>query len=559
MASPTPIDTVALSPTVTVTVLFATVTGLAVAALALRQRPRPGATPLAVLELAAAWWAGTYGMELAADGLSSKLFWARMQWFGSTIIPVAWLVFVLEYTGDDEHVRPLTVGALSVVPGVSILLVWTNAYHGLVRESVRVTSVEGLSVLSVTWGPWFWLVVGYTYLLAVTGVLLLIDFVVHTPTHHEGQVGTIAVAAIAPWAGNALYVAELLPGPPVDLTPIGFVVSGLAGLVALTQYDLLESSAVSHRLARGFVLERIEDGIVVLDDDGDIIDLNTRAASVICSSEALGRSADEVVPGYERVAAEMDGESASDVVAIDDGDRFFDVHVTSLTDHHDREVGRVVVLRDVTQVRRQRERLDVLNRVLRHNLRNEMNVIYGLADSIEDDRAETIKERALRVVDTGNKARLVEEMLTEGQDRTPISVAATLEERTTAVAEDYPAATIEVTERPDPGVRAGWALGPVVENLVENAAEHNTSDDPHVAVGATVDGDDVVVEIRDDGPGIPAPERSVLESGGETALDHGSGVGLWLVTWGIRQLGGTIEFDVDDGGTTATVRVPREA
>jgi nitrogen-specific signal transduction histidine kinase len=62
--------------------------------------------------------------------------------------------------------------------------------------------------------------------------------------------------------------------------------------------------------------------------------------------------------------------------------------------------------------------------------------------------------------------------------------------------------------------------------------------------------------IDDNGPGIPQPEIDILESGNETALEHGSGLGLWLANWGTKQLEGNLSFDVDDDGTRVAVSVP---
>jgi signal transduction histidine kinase len=108
--------------------------------------------------------------------------------------------------------------------------------------------------------------------------------------------------------------------------------------------------------------------------------------------------------------------------------------------------------------------------------------------------------------------------------------------------------TLALTTQPE-------LLDVLVENLVENGLEH--ADDATVDVTAATDGEDVVLTVSDDGPGVPEHELAVLERGRETDLDHGSGMGLWLVRWAATALGGTLSFDTSDG-TTATVRLPRD-
>ncbi|MEF8774623.1 MAG: histidine kinase N-terminal 7TM domain-containing protein, partial [Halobacteriales archaeon] len=159
------------------TVAAAVPIALASAVAAWRRRPDPGTRPLAVMLLAVAWWAATYLGELGAGTLAGTLFWARLEWTGSLLIPVAWLAFALEYTGREEYVTPRTVGALLVPWLASLVLVWTNPAHHLVRTPVGLTDVGGLLVLDQVYGPWFLLAAAYTYVLVAAGAGLLVAMV----------------------------------------------------------------------------------------------------------------------------------------------------------------------------------------------------------------------------------------------------------------------------------------------------------------------------------------------------------------------------------------------
>jgi K+-sensing histidine kinase KdpD len=98
---------------------------------------------------------------------------------------------------------------------------------------------------------------------------------------------------------------------------------------------------------------------------------------------------------------------------------------------------------------------------------------------------------------------------------------------------------------------------PVLRELVENAVEHGPDETPRVAVWGGVEADEVVVHVADEGPGIHPQEIEAVRADVETPLHHGSGLGLWLVTWGVHQLGGEVSFDERaTGGTVVTLRVP---
>jgi signal transduction histidine kinase len=108
-------------------------------------------------------------------------------------------------------------------------------------------------------------------------------------------------------------------------------------------------------------------------------------------------------------------------------------------------------------------------------------------------------------------------------------------------------------------VRSSDLLGLAVDNLLENAVVHTTSLSPTVEVTVRRDEETGTVEVSvaDDGPGIPRQEREVLVDGQETPLDHGSGIGLWLVNWIVSESMGTVSFGENDPtGSVVTLRLP---
>jgi signal transduction histidine kinase len=225
----------------------------------------------------------------------------------------------------------------------------------------------------------------------------------------------------------------------------------------------------------------------------------------------------------------------------------------------DREVGRLVVVRDITPSRRREEELNLIKqvfaRVLRHNLRNDLNIIKGEADQLdlggeECDSVDAIIQRADHMIDLSEKARHLERII----ERPDSSLCFRLESVVETAVEDatleYPDATVHTDIENVPQLQAHGALPVAVENIAENACEHHPTHSPTIEISATREGNHVVVTITDDGPGIPQQEIEVLDAENETKLEHSSGIGLWLVRWIIDRSNGSVEIKSTEEGTT---------
>ena len=231
----------------------------------------------------------------------------------------------------------------------------------------------------------------------------------------------------------------------------------------------------------------------------------------------------------------------------------------------------VAIQSDVTARRLREQKLEVLNRVLRHNIRNGMNVIDGhaalLAESVESEQAtshaEVIEQKSTELAALSDKVSVIRSLLREDAPRDDTVDAEAL---VSAVARTYrhryPAATIRTWCVDDSLVVADERIEFALGELIKNAIVHNDQPEPTVTV--TVDtetqptGEWVDIVVCDDGPGIPEHEQIMVESEQETPLEHGSGIALWIVYWTASLFGGEIMIeDRSPRGSRVTFRLPR--
>lgn len=233
--------------------------------------------------------------------------------------------------------------------------------------------------------------------------------------------------------------------------------------------------------------------------------------------------------------------------------RVVEISVSRIT--HDGAPAALINVRDITDRQRREQRLNIFNRVLRHNLRNNLQPVRAALFSAEDDTEDpefvrSAIEQLDDLLDTATTARRIEEGFGDIEilEFDLRDVLTTLEGQ---ASEAYPAATVTLpadTAR----VEAAHVLQEALWELVENAIEHGAGP---VDIEVERRDDVAVIHVSDDGDGVPETEQAAIESGGETDLTHASGLGLWFAYWTAKASGGDLTFDVN-GGTTISVTLP---
>ena len=338
------------------------------------------------------------------------------------------------------------------------------------------------------------------------------------------------------------------------------------------------------------VFETTPVALVVVDAEGEIVRANDRAETLlgVTQSEITGRSYDH--PDwrlFDEAGDELDREGlpvarvfetgeavfgAEHGIEHPDGSRLWlSVNAVPHTDTNGTVRRVVTAFEDVTD-RRDREaeleaanrQFEVLNRILRHDVRNDVGVVLGWAELLEErlddeeslellSRIQRTARDALRLTETGKD--VIEVLSTNGEmPLEPVSVWDVLSTELGKHREMYPQAEIRVDDgHPDPAVEveANEMLSSVVGNVLTNAVQHNDSEEPTVEVGVETSGETVTIRIADDGPGLAPSEEAVFDRGEKGLDSEGTGLGLYLVSELVSRYGG--EVDVTENDPRGTV------
>lgn len=529
-------------------------------------RDEPGGRWFLVVIAIQTLWCFTYGIALLVFDPTLRLVLELLTWIPINWIGVFFLGFALEYTGRVDLIRSPGFVAGVAFEVVSTLLVLTNPIHNIVWSGFAIDPVFGAATVSYTHHSWVFVQYLGVFAFATIGIFVLLDTVVSYGPLFRTQAIALAMTPFPPAAAFTLWAFELGPLPQLNLAPVMFLPHAMLDMYALFGSNMFEFKPTTRRTGERAAIDDIGTAVVMVDVDGRLINFNAAARTLfdVEKQTALTRPLGDFYEGDE-----IDLDAGQQAVSLQIGNRRreFNVAVTPLSDAADTQVGYTVAFQDVTDERQRKQRLEVLNRVIRHNLRNDLSVVINYADLIESTTegdtaayAGRIESQSRGLVDLGTKARTATDALAGDLDYRTFAVTDLVDEVVSDVREEWTAGTVTVSVPSSVRVESDWKLLKLVfQSLVENGLEHGGSD-PTVEIGfagTTDDGQSALVTVTDDGPGVPSHELSVLETGEESALEHGSGLGLWTVNWGMTALGGDVTFETPpEGGTVVTLRVP---
>lgn len=538
----------------------ALITGM-LAVIAWRYPRRPGRRPFILLMLSVTVWSAGYGVGLLTPTRGPRVVLEQVQWLGIAFVPVWWLTFAFEYSGLDRLVTKRTVAGMAAIPAITVLMAFTNHLHGLFWASDRLVIANGVVVMAQEFGPWYLLNLVYGYTLIAIGTLIILRLAFSYDALYMDQSIALTIGALVPFVGNVLSNLGLAPLPGLDLTPFTFAVTGIGFALAMFRYELFGLLPMTRQIGRDMAIADLEDGVIIVDAEGHIVDANQSAWDLVDRSResVLGQPFGVV---FDQPAA-TDPSEIPPVLQFD-SEAIYDVSTSKIHDNHDRLIGQAIILREVTEERLREQRLEVQNRVLRHNLRNEVNVIQGNVELVAQETPPSVAASLARIrssveslVSLSHRASEIDTIIEYEFDPMRIDLTARLEQTVSDLEAEYPECQIDAQIPQDASIISyQYVIEVVSEQLLRNAAEHGDPDDPHVWIEVEEEDEAVTLSVRDNGPGIPEYETSVLAAEGETPLNHGSGMGLWIVKWGTQRLGADLTFEEHDDGTVVEITIP---
>jgi signal transduction histidine kinase len=515
-----------------------------VAVFAWQYRSHSGGKPLIIHAVGSVVWILSYG---AGTRLNSQLIAPGMlgvSWLAAVVVAVSGMYVAAEYTDRPWLEQPLILGGIGGYLCLEALLIGLNPGNLFYTRAPTVVQ-SGPPVYE--FGVWWvvHLIVVFGAATAMLGMFLEAYFTDRETYRQQARTILFGIAISVIAASIEVFGLEPYPDLLYNTTMAGTTVLSVTFLWALFYTDFLDVTPVGRRA----LLEDVEDATFVLDEQDRLVYANRVARDLFDTGpEYVGMSIDEsVIPPTDGISDQFTDVTKGETelaITTDSGKRYFSVSSSTVNSGGRR---RAFVLHETTaertyrlQIEQQRDNLEMLNQVLRHDIRNDLQLVSGYVDLLdktcetedEQEYIDTITEstdHAIELTQTGRE--LSEVMLSETVKQERVDLQPILEDEAAEVQASYPGADLAFgTEVPSATLATNEMVSSVFRNLLKNAIQHNNKEVPEVVVSTNEHEKTITIQIADNGPGVSEGQKDRIFGKGEQGLDSsGTGMGLYLV------------------------------
>lgn len=320
---------------------------------------KPGyiSSELSLLMIAVTLWTLSAAMESIVPDIPSKIIFSIIGYAGIASIPVLFLLTASRYTQYDEWINKKSVILLSLVPILTILIAATNNFHSLLWSNIFIR--QGYLGIHAVYerGIYFWVHTAYSYIIILFGILVLARAIFRFPRFFSKQTRFLFAASVIPMIVNITYIISPELFDWMDITPVSFVVSSVLLSFAIFRYKLLEMIPV----AREKIIDNLNDGIMILDSQNRIIEINSSARQMFeINYDEVGKPIDDILKYWPSIITMVSSkeDNIQKEIQINKAKKIFlELRVSLIFDKKDNIICRMLIFRDVTERKTAEEKL----------------------------------------------------------------------------------------------------------------------------------------------------------------------------------------------------------
>lgn len=504
----------------------------------------------------------SYMFELFSSGLDQKLLWNDVEYVSIVGIPLIYFLIVVKYAGRQDMLTRWNILLVSAVPVFTLIMVWTNGMHHLFYESVQMNS-DAYQTFTTVKGPAYMLHLVYSLALVAMAICVVSAAFVRSPRFQRTQIGLVLLSGLMPTVFIASFSFGLpLPVSLVDGMIISFIASSVFLYLGVFRFGLFTATP----LVLSSIADIMQDGAIMLNQVDQITYLNPMAVRISQRGNVhpLGRRIEEVFPSiHAAIGQENEGSRTIEMIGPDGDPLRIEVHISTIGTAP-KQLGRLLILRDISSLRRSEEalaasnaKLNVMCGVTRHDILNRTNVIRGYGQLLADNRNAARSEEYLHKMMDSTAA--IEHIINFTKDYEKVgvespewqNVARIYQKAKVLCAEhriEYLVDTASIEIYADPMLERLFYI------LLDNSYNHG-SKVTRISLTARQEGEDCLIVYEDNGVGVSQENKKMIFRKG---FGKDSGLGLYLGTQILAITGiGIRENGVPYKGARFEIEVPK--
>ncbi|MFF2857498.1 histidine kinase N-terminal 7TM domain-containing protein [Peribacillus sp. NPDC058002] len=273
----------------------------------LRIKDAPGAKPYIFVTFLSSIFTFSYAFELSSTSLEQIIFWLRVEYLALPFIPVFLLLMCLEYVG--QRIKKVWQYALFIIPFITIFMHYTNGLHHLYYKSMELRSDSPFPIIKLVGGPWFYVHSLFLFLCVMLSIIILLKQVKKSSFRFRMQISMMVAGLIIPIMANYYYINGLSTYG-IDLGPVSMSITFIFHGAALLTFQMFNVAPI----ARETVFESMKEGVIVLNQQGLIVDYNHGMRKVIpmLDEHSIGKSITSLLNGNHHLREIIDLKQDSD-------------------------------------------------------------------------------------------------------------------------------------------------------------------------------------------------------------------------------------------------------
>jgi len=557
--------------------------------LALYRRRVKGALEITWLMVASGIGSFWVIFETSAVTMAEKIFWAKLEFTGGSFTPVLYLIFVLRFTGKEKFLSAKNIFLLFIIPLITLAMVFTNDYHNLMWSGFSAISAT-TNLMEYYHGIWFWTgYIAYSYIMLAAASFSIFSFIYHHRSSFQYHGWVILLGGLLPWSASLLYLTGVNITPGLDLAPASITLSGLLLIYAIFHNRFLDLVPIAHET----LVETLQDGIIALDGQNRIQDINGAAISYlgITNKSILGLVAQEsgatVIPLLNAIL----DDNPVDFIEIQNGPELKTFRIIKQIIKN-QSGSRIIVIRDIAdfvaqqnELIKAKEKAEESDRLksaflanISHEIRTPMNGILGFTELLrelklsEDEQQEylaIIEKSGTRMLNIINdiislsslEAGLSKVKITNFDINDQVNILFNLYEPQARekgleliIKDNIPTEESKINSDKD-------KVKEILANLIKNAIKFTA--EGSIEIGFSKDSDGLEFYVKDTGIGINPEQKGLIferfRQGSESVARYyeGAGLGLSISKAYVLLLGGKIWVESEEGkGSTFYFTIP---